>query len=97
MIEVLQEEIVVLKSENTNLKAEIETLRKQIIELQDKLGLNSKNLSLPPSQDVYRKKTKKKSDKNPGGQPGHEAHKWELMEADEIVKCSIGSICMCGG
>ncbi|WP_315850243.1 MULTISPECIES: IS66 family transposase [Wolbachia] len=68
-----------------------------LIELQDKLGLNSKNSSLPPSQDVYRKKTKKKSNRNPGGQPGHEAHKRELMEADEIVKCAIDSICVCGG
>ncbi|UYC24007.1 MULTISPECIES: DUF6444 domain-containing protein [Wolbachia] len=97
MIEVLQEKIVVLESENANLKAEIENLRKEVIELQDKLGLNSKNSSLPPSQDVYRKKTKKKSNRNPGGQPGHEAHKRELMEADEIVKCAIDSICVCGG
>lgn len=75
MIEVLQEKIVVLESENADLKAEIENLRKEVIELQDKLGLNSKNLSLPPSQDV---KNKKKSNRNPGRQPGHEAHKREL-------------------
>ncbi|MFP3031513.1 MAG: DUF6444 domain-containing protein [Wolbachia sp.] len=56
MIEVLQEKIVVLESENANLKAEIENLRKEVIELQDKLGLNSKNLSLPPSQDVKKQK-----------------------------------------
>ncbi|WP_341807980.1 DUF6444 domain-containing protein [Wolbachia endosymbiont (group E) of Neria commutata] len=78
MIEVLQEKIVVLESENANLKMEIENLRKGIIELQDKLGLNSKNSSLPPSQDVYCKKTKKKSDKNPGGS-GHQGHKRELI------------------
>lgn len=40
MIEVLQEKIVVLESENADLKAEIENLRKEVIELQDKLGLN---------------------------------------------------------
>lgn len=97
MIEVLQEKIVVLESEVDTLKAENDKLKVKIIELEDKLGLNSKNSSLPPSQDVNRKKTKKKSDKNPGGQPGHEAHKRELMEADEVVKCSIDSICMCGG
>ena len=97
MIEVLQEKIIVLESEVGTLKAENDKLRTKIIELEDKLGLNSKNSSLPPSQDVYRKKTKKKSDKKSGWQPGHEAHKRELMVADEVVKCSIDTICMCGG
>lgn len=59
MIEVLQEKIVVLESEVDTLKAGNDKLRTKIIELEDKLGLNSKNSSLPPSQDVYRKKTKK--------------------------------------
>ena len=59
MIEVLQEKIIVLESEVGTLKAENDKLRTKIIELEDKLGLNSKNSSLPPSQDVYRKKTKK--------------------------------------
>lgn len=63
MTTVLQEKIV---AENANLKEEIkalvtenDSLKAKIIELEDKLGLNSKNSSLPPSQDVYRKKNKK--------------------------------------
>ncbi|QCB61630.1 hypothetical protein EJB10_02280 [Wolbachia endosymbiont of Brugia malayi] len=70
------------KSKNANLKEEIKALiiendglKAKIIELEDKLGLNSKSSSLPPSQDIYRKKTKKKSDKKPGGQPGHKVYK----------------------
>lgn len=100
MTTVLQKEIV---AENGNLKEEIkalitenDSLKAKIIELEDKLGLNSQNSSLPPSRDIYRKKGKKKSDKNPGGQPGHKAHKRELMAADEVVSCTIGKICMCG-
>lgn len=67
MIEVLQEKIVVLESENANLKAEVENLRKEIIELEDKLGLNSKNSSPPPSQDVNRKKAKRRAVKSQEG------------------------------
>ncbi|GFS30860.1 transposase IS66 family protein [Nephila pilipes] len=81
----LKEEIKALSRENDSLKA-------KIVELEDKLGLNSQNSSLPPSRDIYRKKGKKKSDKNPGGQPGHKAHKRELMAADEVVSCIIDKI-----
>ena len=85
MAKVLQEEVEALKSENDNLKKEIENLKKKVEELEDKLGLNSQNSSLPQSQDIYRKKEKKKNDKKPGGQPGHKMHKRELMAADEVV------------
>jgi transposase len=101
---VLQEKIVWYESENANLKKGIKSLitendglKAKIIELEDKLGLNSKNLSLPPSQDVYRKKSKRKSDKKAGGQPGHKAHKRELMAADEMVNCAISTAYVCGG
>ncbi|WP_341820724.1 DUF6444 domain-containing protein [Wolbachia endosymbiont (group A) of Myopa testacea] len=67
MITVLQERVAV---ENVNLKEEIKALirennsfKAKIVELEDKLGLNSQNSSLPPSRDIYRKKAKKKSDK----------------------------------
>lgn len=43
------------------------------------------------------KKTKKKSDKKPGGQPGHKAYKRELMRADVVVDCTIDQDCVCGG
>ncbi|WP_265022588.1 DUF6444 domain-containing protein [Wolbachia endosymbiont (group B) of Ischnura elegans] len=101
MTTVLQEKVV---AEKANLKEEIkalirenDSLKAKIVELEDKLGLNSQNSSLPPSRDIYRKKAKKKSDKKPGGQPGHKVHKRELMAADEVVRCTIDTICMCGG
>nr|WP_253309742.1 DUF6444 domain-containing protein [Rickettsia endosymbiont of Ceutorhynchus assimilis] len=66
MTTVLQEKVV---AENANLKEEIkalirenDSLKAKIVELEDKLGLNSQNSSLPPSRDIYRKKAKKKSD-----------------------------------
>ncbi|MGL9726099.1 MAG: hypothetical protein ACR5KV_05690 [Wolbachia sp.] len=43
-------------------------MKAKIVELEDKLGLNSQNLSLPSSQGIYCKKIKKKSDENPGNQ-----------------------------
>lgn len=68
MTKVLQEKIV---AENANLKEEIkalirenDSLKAKIVELQDKLGLNSQNSSLPPSRDIYRKKAKRKVIKN---------------------------------
>ncbi len=27
---------------------------------------------------------------------GHKVHKRELMAADEVVRCTIDTICMCG-
>ncbi len=40
--------------------------------LLDSKGLNSKNSSIPPSADPNReKKSRAKSNKNPGGQTGH--------------------------
>ncbi|GFR17571.1 transposase IS66 family protein [Trichonephila clavata] len=49
----LKEEIKALSRENDSLKA-------KIVELEDKLGLNSQNSSLPPSRDIYRKKGKRR-------------------------------------
>lgn len=48
-------------------------LEKENSELRDKLGLNSTNSSLPPSKDLYKikDKTKPKSIRKIGAQPGH--------------------------
>lgn len=45
MTVVLQEKIVVLESEISTLKTENDILKAKIIELEDKLGLNSQNSS----------------------------------------------------
>ncbi len=93
MTTVLQKKII---AENANLKksADYRKLKAKIVELEDKLGLNSQNSSLPPSRDV--RKQKRRVIK-PGGQPGHKVHKRELMAVDEVVSCTIDTICVCGG
>ncbi len=53
-------------------KSLMEILALIITLLANRLNLNSKNSSKPPSSDPNRKKNSKaKSDNNQGGQPGH--------------------------
>ena len=55
-----------------SLKASLETLLLLVTILLDRLGLNSKNSSKPPSTDPNRRKTPRTSNgRKPGGQPGH--------------------------
>jgi transposase len=55
--------------------------------LVDRLGLNSSNSSIPPSQDQNRKKNKKKSKKKKaGGQKGHKGYSIEKIPDPEIIK-----------
>ncbi len=54
------------------LKAGIDVLLLLISILVNRLGLNSKNSSKPPSTDPNRtKQPRKKGDRKPGGQPNH--------------------------
>jgi transposase len=53
------------------LKASIELILLVVVLLASKLGLNSRNSSIPPSKDINRtKSTRAKSDKSAGGQKG---------------------------
>lgn len=92
-LEKLTSENVFLKNENNLLKTENEKLK-------DRLGLNSKNSSIPSSKELFKIKyeNKTKSSKNIGGQTGHKGHVRDKMVADEIVKVELASIeCECGG
>jgi transposase len=58
------------------LQATVETLQAEVAELKRQLGQNSTNSSKPPSSDSpfvkpAPKSLRRKSGKNPGGQPGH--------------------------
>jgi len=63
--------VIELKKENVQLRAENAALKAENAELKEKLRINSTNSSLPPSKDLRRPKTiKKSSARKQGGQPG---------------------------
>ncbi|GFQ89144.1 initiation-control protein YabA [Trichonephila clavata] len=94
----LQQKIEKLEVEVENLKAENKALRIENAELKERLGLNSKNSSLPSSRELYKiKKDKPKSDRNVGGQVGHKGNYRAKMDVDEVVKVKLSSTCKCGG
>ena len=69
------------------LKASLKVLLLIIKLLAERLGLNSTNSSIPPSQDQNRKKKDKgKKDKKPGGQKGHKGHIIQKVEDPDIIE-----------
>ncbi len=86
-------ENIALKKENAILRQENAILREEIAKLKDRLGLNSKNSSIPSSKELYKikKENRQKSSRNPGGQPGHKGHKRDEMVADETIRIPLNS------
>lgn len=84
LIEMMQEQILLLKEKNQRLEERLKTL-------EGRLKKNSKNSNRPPSSDFKKTKSlKKKSGKNPGGQPGHAGSYLSLSETpDEIIRLTI--------
>lgn len=76
-------------------------LKKENELLREQLNNNSRNSSLPPSQDIKKKKKiRLKSGRSRGGQPGHKA--WQrsqvsIEKVDEIIDCKPAERCSCGG
>jgi hypothetical protein len=71
----------------------------KIAELEARLNMNSTNSSMPPSSDRWQRpqSERKKSDKKPGGQPGHKGHGIKIeQEPSEIVtlKPTVCEHCM---
>jgi transposase len=84
------------------LPARIEKLEAENRALQERLNLNSKNSSKPPSSDHKKnKKQKKSNDKASGGQKGHPGHHRELLDVskvDDVVVCEMAQECeKCSG
>ena len=79
------------KSISAGLKGSIKLMIVLIGLLVNRLGLDSKNSSKPPSSDPNRlKTTRKKSWKKPGGQPGHNGSTLEKIEdPDEVEEIKI--------
>lgn len=86
----LAEEFTIYKEETEKI---ISDLRKEVSDLEEKLSKyenpkNSKNSSIPPSQDPNRKtkSLRKPSDKKVGGQKGHKGFKLKkVKKADKII------------
>ena len=82
--------------------AQIERLTARVAELEAKLGKNSNNSSKPPSTEHPHAKpprTKPKSKRSRGGQPGHTKHERKLIpatECSEVVPCVPTSCRRCG-
>lgn len=78
-------------------KSENEALKQKIARLEEQLGLNSSNSSLPPSRDFSRQlnKSRRKSDRKAGGQPGHKKQTYEFKIADEVIDV-YPETCACG-
>lgn len=92
LVQKLQQEIVVLKKENT-------ILHNRISELEH--SKNSNNSSIPPSKDDNRIKRNQSlrtsSGKKSGGQPGHKGHTLKLVETpDEIINHKLSFCKDCG-
>lgn len=78
-----------LIAENVKLREENIALKERVKILENKLSLNSKNSSKPPSSDVFVKQTKtqrKKSKKKSGGQKGHEGTTLNMVEYPDFVE-----------
>ncbi len=79
-----------------SLKAAIELMIFALTLVCNRLGRNSKNSSLPPSQDPNRKKRKKSSGKKRGGQNGHVGKTLEKVDnPDETLERKIESCEKC--
>lgn len=87
-VEVLEERVRVLETENAALRA--------------KLGTNSRNSGKPPSSDGPGMKPHPKSQRRPtgrktGGQPGHKGHTLELVEEPQEIHVHAPAHCgVCG-
>jgi transposase/uncharacterized coiled-coil protein SlyX len=79
------------EGEVATLTAQMAAVTKQVTELMEKLGRNSRNSHLPPSSDSpkeRKQRDKSSSGRKRGGQPGHGGSQRELLpekEVDELV------------
>ncbi len=85
------EEVRALLSKEKNissaLRASIEVILTLITLFMAKRGLNSKNSSIPPSQDPNReKKSKAKGKRKVGGQKGHKGTTLQAVEEPDEIK-----------
>jgi transposase len=88
-----------LQKELELLKQDVIVLKKENIELKERLNSNSNNSSNPPSTDRKKKSKKhnnKSSGRKPGGQPGHKGVSRKLVpieQVDTVISCPPPNKC----
>jgi len=97
-----QQDIDILWQEVIGLRRKVVQLSKKNASLTEKTRTNSKNSSVPPSQDPNKKKIvkKTKSKRKQGAQQGHKGKARKLVpssEVDKIQNCLPVSQCSCQG
>ena len=81
----------------------IEQLLQRVRLLEERVSLNSKNSSKPPSSDGPggdNRAQRRASARKRGAQPGHKGHSRALLdqsEVDRVVDCQPQAVCECGG
>lgn len=84
-----------------SLRTENIYLKHKLVELEDKLNINSSNSSMPPSSDMKKQpKERKSSGKKRGGQPGRKGKNRALVDSNLVSKVESilpQSFCECGG
>ncbi|ATB32295.1 transposase [Melittangium boletus DSM 14713] len=83
----LEEQVAARDARIAELTALVEALTRRVAELEARLGQNSTNSSRPPSSDplgTKRKPRRPEKRRRPGGQPGHEPHKRELLPEEQV-------------
>nr|WP_319537771.1 IS66 family transposase [uncultured Methanospirillum sp.] len=84
------------------LHEKIDKLEARVTELESRLNLNSTNSGKPPSSDGYTRKNRatslrKKTQKQPGGQPGHKGKTLEQSPNPDHIETHSPDICSCCG
>ena len=98
--------INLLQEENLLLKEKIQRLEKRLKDVEAKSKKDSSNSSKPPSSDMNKRKKsksnckttslKKKSDKKPGGQPGHKDVTLSMCrKPDEVIRYEVHTCAHC--
>lgn len=91
--------VLIPKAEYEEMKALLKSLSSRVKELEDQLGMNSRNSSKPPSTDSFKKipKKKQKKGRKSGGQKGHEGHTLQMTETpDEVIANNPEQCGSCG-
>ena len=95
-----------LFAEVADLKTEVVKLKQENSKLQEELSIyknrkKSNNSHVPPSQDPNRaiknKSLREKTDRNPGGQPGHEGKTLEFSHTVDAIIKHTPNYCKCCG